>query len=318
MNLPTIAIVIPAKNEAQYLGRCLESLRLLEYPKELTEIYVVDNGSSDSTLEIAGRFPEVSVSSHLGNIGALRNIGAKQSTSELIAFLDADCVPPPDWLKISTRHLRDGVAVVGASISLAEENCTWVERCWIEYLNTKHSSDITEVRTITSFCFVVARETMEKVGWFNEQLKTCEDSDLGYRISQGKGKLLVDKSIRTEHLRNAKTPSVYFRRQVWQGGSNLRNLLAHRLELSELPSLLAPALYIGLLIALPIALLRGQPVLAIWVASAVIGIPLLLAIVKRKNGKPSSILSFSIIWFLYLTARGVALFRTMWHPRHWR
>ncbi len=316
--LPTIAIVVPAKNEARYLRSCLDSLRLLQYPKELLEIVLVDNESIDQTLEIAKEFSEVKTISKSGNIGAVRNAGARMSKSDLIAFVDADCVPPPQWLSSSVSHIQNGASVVSAMISDAGEQSPWIEKCWIEYLQSKYAFEISEVRTISSFCFLVRRDTMERVGWFNEELKTCEDSDLGYRISHLGDKLLVVKSIPTIHLGNAKTTTEFFMRQVWSGSSNLKNLFSHKLDLSELPSILAPLFYILGCFLLPILLVVGQVSLALLCVLVVIGAPISLALVKRKNGKPHSFTQFSIIWFLYLSARGVALLQSFRAPRRWR
>jgi glycosyltransferase involved in cell wall biosynthesis len=314
----SIAIVVPAKNEAQFLKRCLESLRRLDYPKDKLEIFVVDNCSADETLLVAQGFPEVRTLSHEGNIGALRNIGAQQSSSDLIAFLDADCIPPSNWLKIASERIREGAAVVSAQIALENETCPWIEVCWIEYITSKFAAKITDVDTISSFCFVVPRKIMSQVGWFNEQLQTCEDSDLGYRIAQLNARLVVDQSIGTVHLRNAKSVVEFFRRQVWQGSSNLRNLLGHKFEWSELPSIGAPASYLCLLLLLPLAVLFQSLFLSTVILAALFGLPLMLAFSKRRNGKPRSVLSFAIIWFLYLSARGFSLLLTFRLPGRWR
>ncbi len=312
---PSIAIVIPAKNEAQYLERCLQSLRKLDYPKDRLEIIVVDNFSDDETVEIAEGFSEVRTFTHAGNIGALRNFGAQQSNSELIAFIDADCLAPPNWLEVALEYIRGGSDVVSAHITIEDEGCPWIEKCWIEYQNAKYGTEVTQVTTIAAFCFVVKRSTMAKVGWFNESLRTCEDSDLGYRISQQQGRLVVVNRIATVHLRNAKNISEFFRRQVWQGGSNVANLLSHKLQVSELPSVVIPMFYIIFLGFIPVSAFWGVSALTINLV-AVFTIPFVIALVKRKNGLPRSIMQFAFVMFLYLTARGTAIF--IGNRKSWR
>ena len=55
-NLPTVSVIIPMRNEEQYIGGCLESVINQDYPKELMEVLVVDGMSDDSSSEIVAGF----------------------------------------------------------------------------------------------------------------------------------------------------------------------------------------------------------------------------------------------------------------------
>lgn len=307
--LPSVTIVIPAKNEAKYITRCLACVAALDYPHDRLDICVVDNGSSDNTVTQASMFPGVRVLERTGNIGAVRNFGGKNTLGEVIAFLDADCLPDTQWLRRAIRRMTEqDAAVVSAVLSPENSDCPWIEKCWLSYLRARHTEGVNFVKTIYSFCFVVRRRVMEEVGWFNEDLVTCEDSDLGFRISQLGYRLIVDTDIQTVHLRNAKTAKQFFLRELWHGRSNFQNLFVHNFEWSELPSLLVPAGYLLLLAALPfVFVFGGFTLLTIGLAITVM-VPLGIAVSRRADGWGTSIFAYAIIWFLYLTARGLGLF----------
>jgi len=95
-NWPSISVVICAHNAASTLDECLRHTCALDYPE--LEVFVVDDGSTDSTAEIATRFPGVRLLpiEHTG-LAAARNAGFDAATGELVAYLDSDAFPTPEW-----------------------------------------------------------------------------------------------------------------------------------------------------------------------------------------------------------------------------
>src|SRR5215475_9251882 len=102
MSAVSISIIIPALNEEKMIGRCLESLTKLAFARDRFEVLVVDNGSRDKTLMIVESFKDrlnLRVLQQAGvRISALRNLGARAAAGDILAFLDADCLAPTDWL----------------------------------------------------------------------------------------------------------------------------------------------------------------------------------------------------------------------------
>ncbi|HEX4662270.1 MAG TPA: glycosyltransferase family 2 protein [Candidatus Saccharimonadales bacterium] len=98
--LPTLSVVIPAYNEHEFIGRCLQAL--LDQADQLTEIIVVDNNSRDDTVHIVEAMQKKSAKIHLlhepkqGAIAA-RDRGLDAAKSELIARIDADTIVLPGW-----------------------------------------------------------------------------------------------------------------------------------------------------------------------------------------------------------------------------
>jgi glycosyltransferase involved in cell wall biosynthesis len=93
---PTISIVICAYNAAATLDECLRHTCALDYPD--LEIIVVDDGSTDATAEIARRHPRATLLTipHAG-LSVARNEGFRAATNDLVAYLDSDAYPTPDW-----------------------------------------------------------------------------------------------------------------------------------------------------------------------------------------------------------------------------
>jgi len=96
-----LSIVIPAYNEEQYLGRCLEAaFREIKKTKYDVEVIVVDNASTDRTSEIAKSFSDVKlVYESKKGLSQARNSGYLASTGEIIANVDSDSEIPAGWIE---------------------------------------------------------------------------------------------------------------------------------------------------------------------------------------------------------------------------
>lgn len=83
-----VSVIIPTFNEEKVIGGCLESLLSQSYND--LEIIIVDDGSSDQTLEVVKRFPiRILKQNHQGP-GSARNLGAERSRGQILVFVDAD------------------------------------------------------------------------------------------------------------------------------------------------------------------------------------------------------------------------------------
>ncbi|MCU1363881.1 MAG: glycosyl transferase family 2 [Acidimicrobiaceae bacterium] len=93
---PSVAVVICAYNAESTLEECLRHVSALDYRP--LEVIVVDDGSRDDTVDVARGFPHVRLVriDHAG-LGAARNAGYRAARSELIAYLDSDAYPCPEW-----------------------------------------------------------------------------------------------------------------------------------------------------------------------------------------------------------------------------
>jgi glycosyltransferase involved in cell wall biosynthesis len=118
-----VSIIIPTKNNAGILEKCLKSIENLDYPKEELEVVIVDGHSEDGTVEIARKYGCRVVYESVGTIGGARNIGVQNSNGEFIVFTDADCVAERDWLKNLLKGIQDeGIASVEGSNITPEDD----------------------------------------------------------------------------------------------------------------------------------------------------------------------------------------------------
>jgi glycosyltransferase involved in cell wall biosynthesis len=93
----TISVVIPVKDDADHLERCLEALERQTDPPD--EIVVVDNRSTDRTPAVASTRDVVYVHESEPGIPAAASAGYDAASGDIIARLDADSVPPDDWVQ---------------------------------------------------------------------------------------------------------------------------------------------------------------------------------------------------------------------------
>jgi len=126
---PKVSIIIAARDEQENIGACLDSLLRLTYPRELLEIIIVDDRSSDLTGDIVARYAQrqqhirlirsVPESGHLrGKTNAVTQ-GIDVSVGEILLFTDADCRVPAGWVESTVRYYTDGgVGTVAGFTSL--------------------------------------------------------------------------------------------------------------------------------------------------------------------------------------------------------
>jgi len=109
---PNVSILVPVKNEEKVVGRLLDALVRLDYPRENLEVVVVEDESRDRTLEIckgySARYPWIKVfhrDASLGKGDAL-NYAFHRSTGEIVATFDADDVPEEQAVKKALRYFN--------------------------------------------------------------------------------------------------------------------------------------------------------------------------------------------------------------------
>ncbi|MCP4784536.1 MAG: glycosyltransferase [Fuerstiella sp.] len=200
-----VTLVIPGRNCAATLDRCLQSVVPLMQSGELKEIIFVDDGSTDTTPEIAARYPVRVITGGGQGPGAARNLGWRAAQSELIWFIDSDCVAHPDALQQLLPHLSEPeVAGVGGSYSnLFPESllATLIH----EEIVARHRSMLTEVNFLGGFNVIYRRIALEHARGFDERdvngprAPGAEDCDLSFRLHQAGHSLRVENSSVVGH-----------------------------------------------------------------------------------------------------------------------
>jgi len=294
---PFVSVIIPAYNEEKHIRKCLESINNLNYPSDLYEIILVDNGSTDKTVEIAKHFTELLFVCPELNISGLRNYGAKKARGEIYAFIDADCVADADWLNIAVKSMKEDECVTGAYCQISPDP-TWVEKTW----GLRIPQGRREVPHLGAANLIVRAGIFNTVGGFDEKLKTGEDYEFCVRVKKI-AKVILDDRIKVTHYGNPKTIKEFMKREIWHGLGAFGSV---RLQVLDKP-LIGTVIFIALTLIQVISFTRimdntGRVVFL----NATIGILILLFITAfYKNNKINSIAQFlmlvTLFYFYYLS-----------------
>lgn len=189
---PLISVVIPCYNYGIFLPTALHSALMQTYPAK--EILIIDDGSADSTKEVAKTFQEIHKNVHYirhpSNLGlaAARNTGVKAARGEFIAFLDADDYWLPQKLELQLQEFRRlGNPSLGVVYSGYKYTPSCIERFPSDFKNHRHFLKQLLVRNVitgSASSVLIKREVFEKVGLFNEKLEAAEDWEMWLRIAR--------------------------------------------------------------------------------------------------------------------------------------
>jgi glycosyltransferase involved in cell wall biosynthesis len=167
-------VIITTKNEQANIANCLKSVLAQSYPKELIEIIVVDNGSTDKTKEIAGKYTD-KVFDKGPERSAQRNLGVEKSSGEWFLYLDADMILSKNVIKDCVEKVNVDSGIVGLYISEIVMGTSF----WSQVRRFERSFYDGTVIDCVRF---VQKEAFQKVGGFDENLTGPEDWDLDKKL----------------------------------------------------------------------------------------------------------------------------------------
>lgn len=303
---PFVSIIIPAKNVSRWLPLCLEAIVKQDYPRDKYETLVIDNGSTDNTVQIAKDFGVRVLKEPELNIAGLRNYGASMAKGDLYAFIDADVVISRRWMTAAINCLTEDEKVgCAGSFPLVPEDFGWVAKSWWYLQVPQRSSDKSEVEWLPSMNMVVRKEAFQSVKGFSIELITCEDVDFCYRLGKN-FRIIYCEKMSAIHYGEARNLRQLFRKERWRGLSNYEGIRHHGLRRDEIHSLLLPLFYLvlGLWISLSLVTLHWMG--ALGGLAAATGPPLLKAYLQASRfGNYRMVPLMTIVCLVYCVARTV-------------
>lgn len=197
-----VTLYVPCYNAERYIAECLEGILRQTYP--IDEILIIDDGSTDKTVEIASKY-HVKIIRHGANKGlaAARNTAFRNAKNEFVAALDADCVPEPDWLeKLMENFTNENIAGVGGK--LIEKYVNTLADKWRAVHLHQHWGDerIVNPPFLAGCNNVFRKRAVEEVGFYDERLRTNgEDTYIGKKLKEKGFVLVYDPISIAKHLK---------------------------------------------------------------------------------------------------------------------
>lgn len=239
MNSPLVSIIIPCRNEADFISRCLDSLLNQNYPKNKIEILVIDGASTDGTRKIIESYAEIDNRIKLFSnpqkfTPISLNIGIQNAKGDLITKSDAHTVYPPDYIskcvyylteypKLSRLNL-DNLDAVGGITKNVPAVDSLAARAIVSVLGFPlggggafRQGGGKPRLADTAFGICYRKEVFQKIGLFNENLIRSQDFDFNLRLTQARGKLLLAPDIILTYYPKQKTIISFWRRNFLDG-----------------------------------------------------------------------------------------------------
>lgn len=220
MRIMKVSVAVPAYNAEKTINACLAALVGQTYPQGLREIIVVDDGSTDSTPDIVGRYPVKLIRQSNKGPASARNAGAKASTGEIIMFTDSDCVPEPDWIGQMLKPFADPAVCAAKGAYKSNQPQLTARFSQVEFEERfellKKAGYIDMVDTYSA---AFRREVFFGAGGFDESFPAAnnEDTDLSYKLSLAGKKMTFNPDAIVYHMGHPACVSRYLKVKFWRG-----------------------------------------------------------------------------------------------------
>lgn len=184
-----ISVIVPVYNDPKGLAVTLESLISQDYHDDLYEILVVDNKSTDNTIEVAEKYKSkytdritILEEDNLQSSYAARNKGIKSAKGSVIAFIDADMTVAKNWLRLIANSLEKYQAnylACNVEIYMEEKSIFGLYNKMTGFLieNCVYHDNFAP-----TCCLVVRKNLFKEIGFFDSRLISSGDLEFGNRV----------------------------------------------------------------------------------------------------------------------------------------
>lgn len=171
---PLVSVIIPTKNSARTLDKCLKSIQDQTYPN--IEIILVDNNSTDNTKEIAKKYTN-KVFNKGPERSAQTNYGVKKSSGEYVYKIDSDFILEKEVVAQCIQKIKEGCDAVVVHNS-PDTSVSWIAKV------RKFEVDMYKYDITHSSARFVSKEVYQAINGFNEQITAGEDYDFQNKLNR--------------------------------------------------------------------------------------------------------------------------------------
>ena len=319
--LPFVSVLMPVRNEESFLRTSLDSLVANDYPEEMLEIIVIDGMSSDRSRQLIEsyqeRYPVVRYLQNPGQIVATGlNLGIRTAKGEIIVRADSHTRYEADYIRQCVVLLQDrgatnvggaqraiGTTLAGSAIAVATTSRFGAGDAKFRYSEAEEWVD-------TVYLGAWRKETLVKLGGFNENSVVNQDYELNCRIVDSGGRILLSPKIRSWYYVR---PSFfafakqYFRYGFWK----INTLIIHPQSL-KWRQVAAPLLSALLLISLGLAAMTAS---LAWLAPIVlyVGALLVASCLALKDTPPKVVVVLPWVYAVLHLSWGVGFWCGLVH-----
>ena len=242
---PKATVVVAAYNAASTLGECLASIRELNYPDY--ETIVVDDGSTDSTSEIAAQSAARVIRIEHDGLARARNAGVDAASGEIVAFIDADARADRDWLYhlVETIKRRDAGAAAGPNFAPDPQSASAAAMAAAPGLPREVRAGDDRLAQLCGCNMAITKAALSKVGGFDPVFTAAgDDVDLSWRLAASAETLAYAPGAVVIHERRA-TLAAYLRQQRGYGAGEGLLFRKYPLRITEQDGIYARPSWIG-------------------------------------------------------------------------
>lgn len=261
--LLSVSVVMPVRNEAEYILRALNAVLAQDYPAELIEIIVADGMSTDGTVdiitELQSHHPNLKLIHNPGQIAPKAlNLATRAASGEIIVRVDGHCEIAPDYVRNCVHHLvEEDIQGVGGSVeTIGETDSARVIALAMSSRFGVGNSAFRTTRNMTMLADTIPfpaypKTVIEQAGPYDESQVRNQDDEYNYRIREQGGRLLLAGDVHSVYYSRSSLKSLW-KQYYGYGFYKARVMQKHPKQMSArqfMPSMFVAALAICLLLS---------------------------------------------------------------------
>jgi GT2 family glycosyltransferase len=336
--LPSVSIVITGKNEIDTIEKCILSVFDQSYPN--FEVIYIDSNSTDGTFELAFKLQNVSksypnckrylpLSTDKNTPAGGRNFGVRIAQGDIIAFVDADCIPERRWLENLIVHFSRNTMIVGGPNIHPPTNysklCDAVYVVLGTFLGSGGSAQflkidrLTYVNAIPTCNLAIEKKLFFAVGGFNDKLRFNEDSDLCYKLRKAGHKMLYSPEAKVIHLRGIESYRDFSLLIKEYGYHRGKNVVKWPRLFAKFNAISIICIFIILLLGTLTLFERDALTILIWICISLLGVIMISSLqIAIKKCSPTLILFAPVIYLTIFAVYNASFLRGLAAGVIWR